>query len=331
MMKETESARSGLKTWSALSGNRKRPSEYEVVTYKLHARTRNPDAPYEQDPDTAMNRWYKKYVVGSPLSHPDWDSFRDPDRITYRSYTVMQDGQEQYVDCLLDEHNENRHDAGLDPNWVDALAQLYTPGRFLMSAGQMAAAYVVQTAPASTITNCAAFQEADQFRWLSRIAYRTRELAMTHQGRGFEENERAQFETAGAWQGFRELMEKVLVAYDWGECFFAYNVVAAPAIEEAFVRQLGQAARRHGDTLTAMLCDNQIRDCARARRWTAALVEQCLSVSENRPVIDAWLEKWTPLADKAMTGFCAALPDSSGSGDAARAACSRFRRELGLS
>ena len=39
-----------------------------------------------------MNRWYKKYEY-QPLQHPDWDSFRDPDQITYRGYNTMQDGQ----------------------------------------------------------------------------------------------------------------------------------------------------------------------------------------------------------------------------------------------
>src|SRR5690554_5847313 len=96
--------RGGLKTWSALAGNKKRPSEYEIVTYKLHYRTRNPEAAYEQSPDSMMNQWYRKNVTNSPLKHTDWDSFRDPDQITYRAYTTMQDGHEEYVDGLIREH-----------------------------------------------------------------------------------------------------------------------------------------------------------------------------------------------------------------------------------
>ncbi|PWR19502.1 aromatic/alkene monooxygenase hydroxylase subunit beta [Zavarzinia aquatilis] len=323
-------SRPGLKTWSTLAGTRKRPSEYEILTYNLHARTRDPQAPYEQDPDTMMNSWYKKHVVASPLTHPDWDAFRDPDQLTYRAYTTMQDGQEQYVDGLLEDHSENGHDASLPSAWVDALARLYTPGRYTAAAGQMASAYLVQVAPASTITNAAAFQEADCFRWISRIAYRTRELANSHADRGFVTGERARFETDPAWQGIRELLEKALVAYDWGEAFVAYNVVAARAVEEACVRQLGLAARRHGDTLTAMLADNQMKDAARSRRWTAALVGQCLAVESNRAVIAGWLGKWLPLADRAIDMFCAALPESPAAGEAAKAACAGFRRELGL-
>jgi toluene monooxygenase system protein E len=329
-MTKIPSTRPGLKTWSALSGGRKRPSEYEVLTYKLHARTRDPNAPYEQSPDSSMNRWYKRYVVDSPLRHPDWDSFRDPDQMTYRAYTAMQDGEEAFVDGLLEDHANNKHDAKMSAEWVAALSRLYAPGRYLMAAGQMISAYLVQTAPASTITNCAAFQEADQFRWLSRIAYRTRELANAHPTLGFGESERATFESADEWQGFRRLVENVLVAYDWGECFFAFNVIAARAIDAAYLRGLGASARANRDTLTTMLIDNQLKDCARSSRWTAALVNQCLTVRENAPVIDAWMAKWSPMADAAIEAFCAALPGEIGASDTAKETCRAFRNGLGI-
>ena len=111
----------GLKTWSALLANKRRPSEYEIVTHGLHYRNRNPDAPYELDSNLMMNQWYKKNVFGSPLQHDDWNKFRDPDRLTYRSYVAMQDGQEEYVDGLLREHSSRKHDYSLSADWLAAL------------------------------------------------------------------------------------------------------------------------------------------------------------------------------------------------------------------
>ena len=58
-----------------------------------------------------MNEFYKRHVSESPLQHTDWEGFRDPDEMIYRVYTRIQDQQEQYVDGLLDEHNEIGHDA----------------------------------------------------------------------------------------------------------------------------------------------------------------------------------------------------------------------------
>lgn len=328
MSTPTAPSRPGLKTWSALAGSRRRPSEYEVVSYKLHYRNRNPEAAYEQSPGSMMNRWYREKVFASPLQHPDWDAFRDPDEVTYRGYCTMQDGQEQYVDVLLNDHSDNGHDARLSPAWAAQLARLYTPARYLFSGLQMASAYLVQVAPASTVTNCAVFQEADQFRWLSRLAYRTAELAKTWPDLGFAEAERRHWEEAPEWQGFRELVERVLATFDWGESFVALNLVTLRAVDAAFVHQFAAAARAEGDTLAAMLCDNQDKDGRRSARWTQALTRHALAAEANRAVIAGWLEKWVPLADRAIEAYCGALPE--GAAAAAKAETAAFRASLGF-
>jgi toluene monooxygenase system protein E len=320
----------GLKTWSALVSGKKRPSEYEIVTYGLHYRARNPKAPYELDAEVMMNRWYRKFVVDSPLRHEDWNRFRDPDQVTYRSYVTMQDGAEEYVDGLLREHAARGHDAQLPGAWVKALARLFTPQRYLQASLQMDCAYALQVAPASTITNCLAFQEADALRWLSRVAYRTRELANAHPSLGFGEAERKAWEEDSAWQGVRELMERLLVAYDWAENLVALNMVAARSIEEACTRQLAKAARTSGDTLTAMLLEAQLRDADRSRRWTTSFIRLALENPSNAGTVKAWVEKWSVYADRAMEAYCAALPGLPGAATEAKAAARRFRTEVGL-
>ncbi len=301
--------RGGLKTWSLLSGNKKRPSEYEILTYKLHSRNRDPDQAYEQGPDSMMNQWYRKYVRDSLLQHPDWDAFRDPDQITYRSYNAMQDAHEEYVDGVIKNHVNNEHDSKLLPEWVDKLAVYYTPLRYLMTTLQMASAYIVQMAPSSTITNCAAFQETDAFRWVSRIAFRTKQLSLTYPEHSFVTGERQQWEDNPVWQGFRELMEKALTTYDWAENLFVINAIAARVIDQA-IQQLGQAAQLHGDTLTAMLCDAQLADSERSRRWTLAWVKLALENESNVDVLAQWKAKWTPLAEQAIEAYSAGLLNS---------------------
>lgn len=321
----------GMKTWSGLAGNRRRPSEYEVVTANLQTRTRHPDQAYELSPAPLlpMNAFYKRNVTESPLRHDDWEGFRDPDELIYRVYTRLQDQQEQYVDGLLDEHNEIGHDTTLSPEWLAALERFYTPRRFLQTALQMGAAYLVQIAPASTVTACAGFQDGDEFRWLSRVAYRTRELQKAHPVRGFGKSERATWEEDDAWQGFRALLEKTLATYDWGEHFTALNLVAKPAADEAH-RQLGRVARRFDDGLLALIADNQLRDSERSRRWSAALVSFALENETNRAVLAGWLDKWTPLAERAIRAYCGALPEQDDAAETAFAALTAFHRGLGL-
>lgn len=319
-----------LKTWSHLAARRRKPSEYEIVSANLHFNDRDPNAPYELDPDMFMNSWYKKYNRGSPLKHDDWNAFRDPDEVVYRTYTMMQDGQENYVFGLFDQFNAREHDKMLSPGWAGTLARMYTPARYLFHTVQMASAYVGQMAPASTITSCNYFQMADAFRWLSHTAYRTKELSLTVQDKGFAHDERTYWETDPVWQGFRELMEKVLVTWDWAEAFVALNLVAKPAIEEAVLRKLGESARHNGDILLGLVTDAQLIDVARHRRWTAALTKMALEKQGNAEVIRGWIAKWEPLADKAIDAYCAMLPDVSDAGAAVKQATRDFRRSLGL-
>jgi len=319
-----------LKTWSHLAGRRRKPSEYEIVSTNLHFSTDNPDAPFELDPDFAMARWFKQYRNASALTHPDWNAFRDPDEIVYRTYNIQQDGQETYVLGLFEQFSARGHDAMLEPTWAGSLARLYAPARYLFHTLQMASAYLSQMAPASTISNCATYQAADSLRWLTHTAYRTCELAKTFPDIGLGRDERGYWEGDAAWQGWRKLVEQALVAWDWAESFTAFSLVIRPAVEEAVLRMLGEAGRRNGDTLLGLLTDAQLLDAQRHRRWAAALVRQALEQPGNREVLQRWIGRWEPLADAAVNAYSAALPDAADAAERARTAARAFRSGLGL-
>ncbi len=317
-----------IKTWSHLAAQRRKPSEYEIVSANLLWHTRDAEHPW--DVDGAMTDWFRKNLFGCPLKHPDWNKFRDPDEIVYRTYNINQDGQESYVDGLLQQFAAEEHDAGLSRAWVKTLARLYAPVRYPLHAIQMASGHLASISPASTITGCAMFQAGDMLRWISRTAYRTRELAKAHPGQGLGETERQHWETAPEWQGLRELAERMLTAYLWGETFYAMNVIFKPALDEAVYRQLATAARRNGDSLMALLAEAQLRDSARSQRWTAALVKMALEQPGNDQVFAGWAAKWVPLAEKAVRAYCAAIPDNPEAGDAAVAGMRSVRAAMGL-
>lgn len=318
------------KTWSHLAARRRKPSEYEIVSANLHYNDRDPNSPYELDPGMFMNEWYKKNTFATALKHEDWNAFRDPDEVVYRTYNLMQDGQETYVFSLFDQFSEREHDKALDPRWAGTLARLYTPARYLFHSLQMASAYVGQVSPASTLTNCNYFQMADSLRWVSHTAYRTRELACTFADKGFGVDERRYWEEDAAWQGFRELMERALTVWDWGEAITVLSLVVKPAVEEAVLRRLGEAGRHNGDTLLGLVTDAQLIDVARHRRWTAAFVAMAAQTPGNLEQMRAWIGKWEPLADRAIEAYCNALPDVPDAADAAKAATRDLRRGVGL-
>lgn len=299
-----------LKTWSHLAKNRRRPTEYEIVSTNLLWST-DDDAPWAMGPSVPLSRWYIEYRNNSPLRHEDWDGFRDPDQLVYRTYNMIQDGQESHVDALLDDHSGNEHDDGLSSEWVAQLARFYTPGKYLLHTIQMAAAYLAALSPASTIENCFIFESGDQLRWVSRVAYRTAELRSTRPEVGFGSQERSVWEDDAAWQGFRELMERTLVTWDWAEQFVALNLVAKPAVDAALLRSLSTIAQDSGDTLLALLCRAQLIDSDRTVRWSEALLGYALDSTEhgeqNRELVRGWFDKWSPLANTAVAQYCGAL------------------------
>lgn len=319
-----------LRTWSHLASRRRRPSEYEIVSTNLMYDAKNAESPFELGPNIPLSKWFKKYRHDSPLTGRDWEEFRDPDELTYRAYNILQDGQETYIEGLFDQHNELQYDAGLGPAWVDVLPRLYTPARYAFHTVQMAAHYLVQIVPSSTIRNCATYQAADALRCVSHIAYRTAELQKTYPDSGFGTAERAAWENDDAWQGFRALMEKVLVVYDWGESFVALNLVAKPAIDEVLLRQLAATGRRQGDSLLGLIADSEYRDVRRSRTWSTALVRFAMERPENVAVMRGWIEKWLPVAEQAIDIYCRALPDSPEATATATQAVHDFLRSLDL-
>jgi toluene monooxygenase system protein E len=218
----------------------------------------------------------------------------------------------------------------LDARWAGTLARYYTPSRYLFHTIQMASAYVGQVSPGSTITNCHYFQMADSLRWLSHTAYRTKELSMVFADKGFGTDERSYWETDPVWQGFRELMEKALTVWDWGEAIVVLNLVAKPAIEEAVLRKLGESARHNGDTLLGLLTDAQLLDSNRHRRWLAAFTKMALETPGNLELMRGWVAKWEPLADAAIEAYVGKLPHVADGAASAKAATRQLRQSMGL-
>ncbi len=292
----TNQTRRPLKTWSLLGDVRRKPTTYEIVTAKFHYHFRREPAPFELDPDVPLNRWYLAHREGSPLMVDDWEGFRDPARLTYRDYVLQQDKHETYVDQLIDQHEAAGSADALSPEWVSTLRSLLVPLRFPLHVLQMTAIYVGQMAPSSFITNCANFQAADELRRIQRIAYWTKVLANAH-GDDLADTATARdpWVEGSEWQALRELLENLLIAYDWGEAFVALNLAVKPAIDEFVNGQLAEFSRQNGDEFLANLLTALRGDSDRSRDWTSALVTYATGRDPAMAgVIDSWADTWRP-------------------------------------
>ena len=328
-----------LRTWSRFGQIRRVPSEYEIVTHDANYTVRKERvAALESNPSSPVNMWYLTYRDRSPLSAEDWNGFRDPDEITYRKYVTMQDEQETVIEGILDEFAKVNHDSGLSPQWLRVLSTVFTPMRYPAHVFQMTQAYLGQIAPSSYITNCTAFAAADQLRLVSLVAYRTRQLQIAHPDVGFATGERQIWETHPDWQSTRRALETALVAYDWGECLTAVNLVLYPTLSEILLRQLGIVADMNHDQLAWLLLSNLSIDAERHSRWSAALARYTISKRpENASVLRRWVQRWTPKADEAAAGLAhllAELPEVSRDAEitmtAAKAARERVLSDAGV-
>ena len=296
--------REPAKTWSLLGDVRKKPSEYEVVTAKLHFHYGRQPSPFELDPHTPINAWYLRYREGSPLQTDDWEGFRDPHQLTYRVYVQRQDEREAYLSNLVDEFERHNHDASLQGDWVQVLDRLYLPARFPMHTLQMTALYMAQMAPSSFMTNAAYFQAADELRRIQWTAYRAKSLSLDHYAElASSAHTRQRWEADGAWQPLREAVENMLIAYVWGEAFVALNFVVKPVCDEVFNGQLAELARAHEDDLLALMLDDFALDSQRSRDWSEALVKYAVAQRPaNQELLKHWVEKWNPLAYRGLEG-----------------------------
>lgn len=299
----------GRKTYSRLATGRRVPREYELVSTDLHY---NHPLGFELAADNPVVAWYYKHREGSALQADDWEQFTDPRSTTYRSYTQLQDAREDVVDGLLREIDDTDYDSRLNTEWVGFLDCWHAPLRFPVHGLQMLAAYVAQMAPASRITNCAAFQAADEMRRVQRIAYRTVQLSGAPLDAEVMRRHQATWEDAEAFQPLRELIERALIAYDWAEAFTVTNLVIKPRIDRLVNEEIaGALATENGDPILASIHFSLDEDARWHRAWTAAMLQQVIDETPaNAEVVAGWIEKWRPLAASALRTFAAIVDEA---------------------
>ena len=299
----------GRKTYSRLATGRRIPLEYELVSTDLHYN--HPHRFELPAPGNPVVAWYYRHREGSPLQAVSWAQFADPRRTTYRGYTQLQDSREDVVDGLLREVDDTGYDRQLDPDWAAFLDRWYAPLRFPVHGLQMLAAYIAQMAPSSRITNCAAFQAADEMRRVQRIAYRTVQLGGAPFDAESAQRHQTAWEEAAAFQPLRELIERALIAYDWGEAFTVTNVVIKPHIDRLVNQEVaGTLATANGDPILSSIHFSLDEDARWHHAWTAALLRHAIGDRPaNAEVVSAWIEKWRPLAFEAMEAYAGILAE----------------------
>jgi toluene monooxygenase system protein E len=306
------------RTYWHLEDLRRRPSAYDVATTRLL---------YYPGRGLAVHgsteAWFERYQQGTRLICRDWSAFRDPRETTYTSYVERQRDREAFVDGVLRTADDGDTDRRLPARWVDTLARILAPLRYPSHGLQMAASYVAHMAPEGRIVVTGLFQVGDEMRRVQRLAYRLRQLQLVHEV--LADDGRRAWEDDAAWQPLREMIERLLVTYDWGEAFTALCLVVKPAFDE-LVDAVGREAQRAGDHVLQQLCFSFGEDAAWHRDWAIAMARVAiLDRPENRAEIAAWTARWWPRA-RAAAEALAPIIVGAGTGTGADAVVAGVER-----
>jgi toluene monooxygenase system protein E len=297
------------KTYWHLLQQKRMPTEYEIVTSKLLCYTGEGFTGKRFELDVPLKDWYRRYQEESPLVCGSWEKFHDPRETTYTKYTDLQRAKEIFVDGILDEIELTGYDARLRPAWLHILSRVVGPFRYPGHGFQMIASYIGQMAPSGRITIAAALQSADEMRRIQRIAYRIRQLQQIYPGFGVDS--KTLWQTDSLWQPLREVVEKLLVTYDWAESFVALNLVLKPLVDELFMKYLSDVALREDDYLLGQIFYSLNEDCQWHRQWSECLVGMVIEDNvRNRDTIQGWIDQWHPRAARAVHPFISLLEDT---------------------
>jgi toluene monooxygenase system protein E len=137
---------------------------------------------------------------------------------------------------------------------------------------------------------------------VQRIAYRVRQLQQLYPG--FASDSKTRWQTDSLWQPLRMAVERLLTCYDWAESFVGLNLVLKPLVDEIFMKHLSDLALREGDHLLGQVLYSLNEDCRWHREWSQALARMVIEDdSQNSRTIQTWIEKWHPVAARAVQGF----------------------------
>ncbi len=288
------------KTFEHLEGGRRRPDVYEEVTAYVQwgetFRGKFPNLPNEG----ANYHYPEHYKLGywdptkTRWTSAQWESYRDPNKLTYRSYHEVQSEREAALEMVIQAARAEHAVRYLDPEWVETLRMFFAPMRFAEWGISMAHQYVGRFAISSLITNPSILQVFDELRHTQRIAEWTHDLEAEHGGFG---GYRAQWLQDPMFQPIREYLERVCVLRDWGEAVVATNLVLEPLLQRLLYRTMSDLGNAHSDSVLPHFAYSVYCDEERHWGWAAALAAMLNAESEeNLATTIGWVEAWTPLA-----------------------------------
>jgi toluene monooxygenase system protein E len=293
---------SAQRTYWHLASSGHKPSDYEIGSSELLYHTRR-----GLELQTPVTEFLRSRQCQPGLCCEDWERFDDPRSSTYASYVAARRDAESFLDALSS--LSSGRDQCLAPGWLDVLDDVLGTLRYPVHGLQMISAFVGSSAPSGKIVITALLQTADEVRRIQRLTRRMCELRTLRPGLG--DRGGASWQNAPHWQPLRELIERLLVVYDFGEALVVLEGLVKPSFDGLFVHDFSELARQAGDDVLDKLLCSLHEDCAWHAQWSGLLLDGLLRESvANRQLVSEWLERWRPRVRSALMPLLPVLSPS---------------------
>src|SRR6185436_6605532 len=147
------------RTFEHLQDRRRRPNAYDEITAFVQwgetFRGKFPSMPSEG----AYYHFPEDYKLGywdpgkTAWASEDWEAFRDPHQLTYRTYHEVQSEREKALSAVLDAARHTRALTEMDAVWLETLRGFFGTLRFAEWGVSMTCQYVARFATSASITN----------------------------------------------------------------------------------------------------------------------------------------------------------------------------------
>lgn len=198
-----------------------------------------------------------------------------------------------------------RESSPMEAGWFLAWRDFSVPLLYTWHGLQMVAAYLGQLAPSGKITIVCAFQVADEIRRIQNLACRLGQLRRMNLKLCDTRSDTWQKDPL--WQPLRQLVEELLVTYDWSESFVALNLCLKPLLDHLFLRELPRLFEALEERTLMPLFDSFYTDSEWQLLWSRELIRVLFEAKpENRDVVKKILARWTPRAENVVQTFARA-------------------------
>jgi hypothetical protein len=239
--------------------------------------------------------------ANSALLCGDWDAYRAPDKLYYRTYTAQQAQADRAVSTAFEFAGETGALGRVDAARVDGLRELIPALQYPEWGLCIANQYVTRFAMSAWIAGAAEFMMFDELRHAQ--LYGRLGLAFDEARGGFDQG-RERWMSSARLQPVRKVIEEYMALLDWGQSFIVGGLIIEPLLTGAAYAVLTDGAVSAGDWLVPFACQSILNDKRRHRADVQAFVTMVTQDLEHGPanvaLIDTWHQLWKPQTTEAV-------------------------------